>query len=64
MVHISQLLSMADAFIKAGKHFDMFIVPDADHSLGDWKYRYSIICGYFIEHLLGDRSVGIDRLVK
>ncbi|MBU0754336.1 MAG: S9 family peptidase [Planctomycetes bacterium] len=59
-VHPAHLFRMADAFIKAGKRFDMFIIPGADHALGDWRYLYSTIWDYFAEHLIGDPRKSVD----
>lgn len=61
-VHPSHLFRMADAFIKEGKRFDMFMVPGAGHGLGDWRYLYSMIWEYFAEHLLDDSLSGADTL--
>ena len=51
-VHPASTIRLADALIKAGKHFDMMIIPGADHGLGD-KYYVNLIRLYFAEHLLG-----------
>lgn len=53
-VHITNLYRMADALIKAGKRFDMFVVPGAGHGLGDYRYLFRLITDYFVQHLLGD----------
>lgn len=63
-VHPAHLFRMADALIKAGKRFDMFIVPGADHALGDWRYLYGMVLEYFAEHLLGDRRGGVDAFMR
>jgi dipeptidyl aminopeptidase/acylaminoacyl peptidase len=63
-VHPAHLFRMADAFIKAGKRFDMFVIPGADHSLGDWRYLYGMMLEYFAEHLLGDRSRGVNVFMQ
>lgn len=52
IVHLGGLFRMANAFIKAGKHFDMFIIPDAGHDLGDWYYSHEVMWKYFAEHLI------------
>ena len=49
---------MAHALIKAGKRFDMLMIPGADHGLGD-PYYMQTIRAYFREHLLGQK-VPID----
>ena len=53
-VHPAHLYRMADALIKAGKRFDMFIVPGAGHGLGGWRYLYGMVWDYFATHLIGD----------
>lgn len=32
-VHVQNTMQYANAMVKAGKHFDMFIMPDRDHSM-------------------------------
>lgn len=59
-VHPASTLRMANAFIQAGKRFDMLMIPGADHGLGD-KYYMNTIRAYFREHLLGE-TVPIDIL--
>ena len=51
-VHPASTLRLARALIKAGKYFDMMILPGEDHGLGD-KYYVNLIRLYFAEHLLG-----------
>lgn len=63
-VHPLHAMRMADAFIRAGKRFDMLIIPGAGHDLGDWRYLYSVILEYFAEHLLGDRRETVDTLLR
>jgi len=63
-VYPAHLYRMADAFIKAGKRFDMFVVPGADHSLGDPNYLYGMMMDYLVEHLLGERRPGADALMR
>jgi dipeptidyl aminopeptidase/acylaminoacyl peptidase len=55
-VHITNLYRMADALIKAGKRFDMFVVPGAGHGLGDYRYLFKLITDYFVQYLLGDST--------
>lgn len=52
-VHPAHLMRMADALIKAGKRFDMFLIPGANHSLGSWTYQNGLVFDYFAEHLIG-----------
>ena len=51
-VHPASTLRLARALIRAGKYFDMMILPGEDHGLGD-KYYVNLIRLYFAEHLLG-----------
>lgn len=63
-VHPAHLYRMADALIRAGKRFDMFIVPGADHGLGGWRYLYGMVWDYFAEHLIGDAPrPGVESFV-
>ncbi len=57
-VHPACTLRMADALIRAGKRFDMLMLPGKDHGLGD-QYYNNVIRAYFCRHLLG-KSVPID----
>ncbi|MBN2169803.1 MAG: DPP IV N-terminal domain-containing protein [Candidatus Krumholzibacteriota bacterium] len=59
-VHLLHLMRMADALVKAGKRFDMFIIPGAGHALGDWRYYLGLTRDYFATHLLGDPPRGAD----
>ena len=63
LVHPAQLYRMSDAFMKAGKRFDMFAVPGAGHDLGGWRYMYGLVWDYFAEHLIGDGRKGADALL-
>lgn len=51
-VHPANTFRLADALIKAGKRFDMMVIPGADHGL-ESPYYYNLIRYYFVEHLLG-----------
>jgi len=62
-VHPAHMFRMAQAFIDAGKRFDMFVVPGANHGLGDWRYLYGMAWDYFAEHLIGDRRDGVETFV-
>lgn len=59
-VHPASTLRLADALIKAGKYFDMMVIPGADHGLGD-KYYVNLIRLYFARHLLGADTEDINR---
>jgi dipeptidyl aminopeptidase/acylaminoacyl peptidase len=63
LVHPAQLYRMAQAFVTAGKRFDMFVVPGAGHDLGDWEYPYGLVWDYFAEHLIGAKRDGAEALL-
>jgi dipeptidyl aminopeptidase/acylaminoacyl peptidase len=54
-VHPAHTIQMVDALIKAGKPFDMFIVPDATHDLTQHPYVIKRTWDYFVTHLLGEQ---------
>jgi dipeptidyl aminopeptidase/acylaminoacyl peptidase len=51
-VHPAHTLALVDALVKAGKRFDMFILPDADHDLTNHPWVLRRTWDYFVEHLL------------
>lgn len=54
-VHPANTLRLADALIKAGKRFDMMILPGKRHGFGNYTpYFERLMWYYFAEHLLGD----------
>jgi dipeptidyl aminopeptidase/acylaminoacyl peptidase len=61
-VHPSNTLRVVDALIKAGKDFDMLIVPDAPHGLPDYtiKRRWD----YFVRHLLGQEPPADYKMMQ
>ncbi len=62
LVPLSHLFRQADAFIRAGKRFDMFVVPGAGHDLGGWRYCYGLMLDYFGTHLLGEPRNAVSGL--
>lgn len=58
-VHMAQTLRLADALIKENKRFDMMILPNKDHGLGD-QYYINLIRYYFVENLLGKKQNHTD----
>ncbi|MBR1800573.1 MAG: prolyl oligopeptidase family serine peptidase [Bacteroidaceae bacterium] len=54
-VHPASTLRMAHALIRAGKHFDMLMIPGSDHGLGD-RYYNTTVRAYFRQHLLGKET--------
>ncbi|MFN1834286.1 DPP IV N-terminal domain-containing protein [Balneola sp. MJW-20] len=60
-VHPANTLRMADALIKAGKRFDMMILPGRRHGFGQYQpYFDRMSWYYFAEHLLGDYRTNVD----
>jgi dipeptidyl aminopeptidase/acylaminoacyl peptidase len=60
-VHPGNTLRVADALIKAGKRFDMMIVPGQGHTYGSaTDYLDRMMWYYFAEHLLGDYRNNVD----
>lgn len=62
-VNPASTMRLADALIKAGKRFDMLVIPGADHDIGN-KYFDNAVRHYFLEHLLGVQSDDIDIVKK
>lgn len=58
-VPMSSTLRLADAFIKAGKRFDLFVFPGKGHGL-ESPYYYNLIKTYFLEHLMEPRREDIN----
>lgn len=58
-VHPANTFRLAKALIKNNKRFDIFVIPGADHALGD-KYYLNLIRYYFVENLLGLKQDDID----
>lgn len=57
-VHPAATLRLADALIKAGKDFDMLIMPNKTHRLGSPDNYFEIKrWNYFVEHLLGAEPI-------
>ena len=55
-VHPAHTLQMADALVKAGKQFDMYVLPGQRHryqGVYDEFFRRKLWF-YFAQHLLGD----------
>ena len=60
-VHPSNTLRVVEALIKAGKRFDMLILPRQRHSFGDMdEYFYWRLVDYFSEHLNGGSEKFVD----
>lgn len=60
-VHPANTIRLADALIKAGKRFDMMILPGRRHGFGPYNpYFQRMMWYYFAEHLLGDYRSNVD----
>lgn len=60
-VHPANTIRLADALIKAGKRFDMMILPGRRHGFGaSQPYFDRMSWYYFAEHLLGDYRTNVD----
>lgn len=60
-VHPGNTLRVVDALIRAGKRFDMLILPQQRHGFGDMnEYFYWRLVDYFSEHLKGKRETFVD----
>ncbi len=60
-VHPANTIRLADALIKAGKRFDMMILPGRRHGFGPYQpYFNRMTWYYFAEHLLGDYRLNVD----
>jgi len=52
-VHPANTIRMANALIKAGKRFDLVILPGQRHGFGDMtEYFFWRMGDYFVQHLL------------
>ncbi|MDR1601983.1 MAG: S9 family peptidase [Tannerella sp.] len=60
-VHPANTIVVANELIKAGKRFDMLVIPGQRHHFEDYnEYFYWRMVDYFSEHLLGQRETGVD----
>ncbi|WP_425639807.1 DPP IV N-terminal domain-containing protein [Algoriphagus yeomjeoni] len=56
-VHPANTTRMASALIKAGKRFELVVLPDQRHGYGDMtEYFFWKMGDYFVQHLLGDNT--------
>lgn len=58
-VPVTSTYRMADALMKAGKRFDMFVLPEQGHGLMGAYYQ-NLIRYYFLEHLVNPAKTDID----
>ena len=60
-VHPANSIRVVNALIKAGKRFDMLILPGQRHGFGDMnEYFYWRLVDYFSEHLKGRKESSVD----
>ena len=60
-VHPGNTMRVVDALIRAGKRFDMLMLPQQRHSFGDMdEYFYWRMVDYFSEHLKGKSEKSVD----
>ncbi len=60
-VHPGNTFRVADALIRAGKRFDMLILPEQRHGFGDMnEYFYWRLVDYFSEYLKGKSEKFVD----
>lgn len=60
-VHPANTMLVVDALIKAGKRFDMMVLPGQAHAFGNMTdYFFWMMADYFSEHLIGDFEDTVD----
>lgn len=60
-VHPGNTLRVVDALIRAGKRFDMLMLPQQRHGFGDMdEYFYWRMVDYFSKYLLGEQEQSVD----
>ncbi len=60
-VHPGNTMRVVDALIRAGKRFDMLLLPQQRHGFGDMnEYFYWRLVDYFSEHLRGKSEKSVD----
>ena len=60
-VHPGNTIRVVDALIRAGKRFDMLMLPQQRHAFGDMnEYFYWRLVDYFSEHLKGQSEKSVD----
>ena len=60
-VHPGNTMRVVEALIRAGKRFDMLMLPQQRHSFGDMnEYFYWRLVDYFSEHLKGKSEKTVD----
>ncbi|MBR5275197.1 MAG: S9 family peptidase, partial [Bacteroidales bacterium] len=60
-VHPGNTMRVVEALIRAGKRFDMLMLPKQRHAFGDMnEYFYWRLVDYFSEHLRGESEKSVD----
>ena len=60
-VHPGNTIRVVNALIRAGKRFDLVILPGQRHGFGDMdEYFYWRMVDFFSDHLLGEREKSVD----
>ena len=60
-VHPGNTMRVVEALIRAGKRFDMLMLPKQRHAFGDMnEYFYWRLVDYFSEHLRGESEKTVD----
>lgn len=63
-VHPAGTIRVADALMKAGKQFDLMIMPGQRHHFGPYKPYYTrMVWRYFAKYLLGDYPESVDYVL-
>ena len=64
-VHPGNTIRVVNALIRAGKRFDMLILPERRHSFGEMnEYFYWRLVDYFSRYLLGAQEESVDIPVR
>jgi len=64
-VPFNQTVALSDALIKAGKEFDLVLVPNAAHDVGYHPYAIRRLAGFFLRHLKQqDPPIPFAQIVK
>lgn len=60
-VHPGNTMRVVEQLIRAGKRFDMLVLPGQSHSFGDMNnYFFWRMADYFSRHLIGDAQDTVD----
>ncbi len=60
-VHPANTIRVVNALIRAGKRFDLVMLPEQRHSFGSMdEYFYWRMVDFFSQHLLGEKETSVD----